>query len=174
MARKNVYASDLEVFLNTGRVLLRGKTVSELRDSLKLVKNRSLGTNPIACMVRYDQVRGEMLDRIDPNNNLLFDRGMVRFLKRNGYSSPVEFVTTAKESLERTAGLEEDYPCSIKDVLQLGEDKRKEMKESGEIYFDEYDPDPFHPMGRIDESEIGQAINKTTVKSLIRTFKRSR
>lgn len=171
MKNTNVYAKDLESYLKAVNNLnIRRTNLRRLRDRLSL-SSKKLGVSfeptiedTVEFLGEYDTVRLEMIERIE-GSGLLTAPVIVKEIRKAGFKSTEEFLDKAKSELsgEKDSG-------ALRRVLMRGEVERVEAKRNGDLLV-ELDPDMFHPMGRIDESEIGQAINTHTVKQLVRSFR---
>lgn len=168
----NVYAKDLTNYLATvKRLNIRKNNIKEVRDGIKL-SSKKLGVSMeptiedvMNCLGEYDTVRLEMIERIE-NSGLLDNPVILKEIKKAGYKDSEEFISTAKEEL---AGEKDNG--ALRRVLMRGEQDRVQAKKS-KNYLVEQDSDLFHPMGRIDESEIGKSINVSSVKELVKSFRR--
>jgi hypothetical protein len=171
MANKNVYAIDLENYLKMANNLkIRKKGIRVVREKLRLSR-RQLGISTETTMEdtykflsEFDTVRLEMIERIE-GSSLLTNEVIAKEIRKAGFASPEEFIAAAKKELVG----EKDHEA-LKRVLMRGEDTRKAAKENGYSNV-RFDPDGFHPMGRIEESEIGQSINVYSVKQLVKSFR---
>ena len=171
MKNTNVYARDLESYLKiVDDLKIRRINIKTLASNLNL-SSKKLGVSyePTiegagAFLSEYDTVRLEMIERIE-TSPLLTDPVIAKEIRKAGFKSTEEFLRKAKRELsgEKDSG-------ALKRVLTRGETIREEAKDNGDIFV-ELDPDMFHPMGRIGESEIEQAINVQTVKQLVRSFR---
>ena len=171
MKRVNVYAKDLETYLKAVNNLnIRKTNIRNLREKISLSR-KSIGVacepsidDTMAFLSEYDSVRAEMIERIE-GSTLLSTPEIARELRRAGFASADDFLARAKEELTG-----EQEKGALRRVLLRGESVRVEAQKNRDPYV-EFDSDMFHPMGRINESEIGQAINVQTVKQLVRSFK---
>ncbi|MBR4262335.1 MAG: hypothetical protein IKQ35_03115 [Bacilli bacterium] len=171
MRNTNVYAQDLENYLKVVNNLnLRTASIKKVTKSLSLSrKTLGISSKPdiddtFRLLSEFDTVRLEMIERIE-DSPLLESREIAKEITKAGFSGAQEFIAEAKRQL---SGVRDEG--ALKRVLMRGEARRIEAKKAGD-YLVEQDNDVFHPTGRIDESEIGQAINVHSVKQLVRSFR---
>ena len=171
MKKTNVYAQDLENYLKAVNNLnIRRNNVRVVTKGIKLsrkqfgISHEPTVDDTLRILGEFDTVRLEMIERIE-KTGILGNPEIVKEIKKAGFADSEDFLTTAKSEL---VGQKDEG--ALKRVLMRGERDRMEAKRNGD-YFVELDSDMFHPMGRIDESEIGQAINVRSVKQLVRSFK---
>ncbi len=169
MRNENVYARDLENYLKpVDNLIIR--SIKALAGKLRL-SSKKIGVSyePTkegagASLSEYDSVRSEMVKRIE-GSSLLNSPVIVREIKKAGFENAEDFIAKAKSKLsgEKDSG-------ALRRVLMHGEVERMEAKNNGDVFV-KLDSDMLHPMGRIGDSEIGQAINVHSVKQLVRSFR---